>query len=236
MTTLVVLSVVDIVLLIAGLAFYLYVVGGQLTRVADEPRGVHRDRRAPSWRNAEPIEPGVEQHQPHRRRRRRCAAAALRHGRGHRRRGHPQPDAAGRARRRPGPPAGGAGPGCTTAWATPRTATARPGTWPSRRSPRSGRERAGAGIGRLAGHRFGESGSRPVVSGPVVGAVYSPIHSSFHDAVVLLLVAARVVDRGQLPGDLLAVRGQPAGHLVGADVELPAAAGATDPARRPADG
>ena len=34
MTTLVVLSVVDIVLLIAGLAFYLFVVGGQLTRVA----------------------------------------------------------------------------------------------------------------------------------------------------------------------------------------------------------
>lgn len=34
MTTLVVLSVVDIVLLIAGLAFYLFVVGGQLTRIA----------------------------------------------------------------------------------------------------------------------------------------------------------------------------------------------------------
>lgn len=34
MTTLVVLSVVDIVLLIAGLAFYLWVVGGQLQRVA----------------------------------------------------------------------------------------------------------------------------------------------------------------------------------------------------------
>jgi len=34
MTTLVVLSVVDIVLLIAGLAIYLYIVGGQLTRVA----------------------------------------------------------------------------------------------------------------------------------------------------------------------------------------------------------
>jgi hypothetical protein len=33
-TTLIVLSVVDIVLLIAGLAFYLFVVGSQLTRVA----------------------------------------------------------------------------------------------------------------------------------------------------------------------------------------------------------
>ena len=34
MTTLVVLSVVDILLLIAGLAFYLYVVGTQLIRIA----------------------------------------------------------------------------------------------------------------------------------------------------------------------------------------------------------
>ena len=34
MTTLVVLSVVDIVLLIAGLAIYLFIVGGQLARVA----------------------------------------------------------------------------------------------------------------------------------------------------------------------------------------------------------
>ena len=34
MTTLVVLSVVDILLLIAGLAFYLYVVGTQLMRIA----------------------------------------------------------------------------------------------------------------------------------------------------------------------------------------------------------
>jgi hypothetical protein len=33
-TTLIVLSVVDIVLLIAGLAFYLFVVGTQLTRIA----------------------------------------------------------------------------------------------------------------------------------------------------------------------------------------------------------
>ena len=34
MTTLIVLSVVDIVLLIAGLAFYLFVVGGQLSGIA----------------------------------------------------------------------------------------------------------------------------------------------------------------------------------------------------------
>jgi len=34
MTTLVILTVVDIVLLIAGLALYLWIVGGQLTRIA----------------------------------------------------------------------------------------------------------------------------------------------------------------------------------------------------------
>ena len=58
MTTLVVLSVVDIVLLIAGLAFYLYVVGGQLTRVAghlEECADVVWDIK----HNAEPIREGV---------------------------------------------------------------------------------------------------------------------------------------------------------------------------------
>jgi hypothetical protein len=59
-TTLVVLSVVDIALLIAGLAFYLYVVGTQLTRVAtnleecSEIVGTIVD-------NAAVIERGVEQ-------------------------------------------------------------------------------------------------------------------------------------------------------------------------------
>jgi hypothetical protein len=58
MTTLVVLSVVDIVLLIAGLAFYLFVVGGQLTRVA----GNLEECADLVWeikRNAEPIREGV---------------------------------------------------------------------------------------------------------------------------------------------------------------------------------
>ena len=58
MTTLVVLSVVDIVLLIAGLAFYLFVVGGQLTRVAtdlEECADIVWDIK----RNAEPIVEGV---------------------------------------------------------------------------------------------------------------------------------------------------------------------------------
>jgi len=58
MTTLVVLSVVDIVLLIAGLAFYLYVVGGQLTRVAgdlEECADIVWDIK----RNRQPIREGV---------------------------------------------------------------------------------------------------------------------------------------------------------------------------------
>ena len=59
MTTLTVLSVVVIVLLIAGLAFYLYVVGSQLTRIAtnlEECAALVRDIE----RNAEVIGPGVE--------------------------------------------------------------------------------------------------------------------------------------------------------------------------------
>jgi hypothetical protein len=58
MNTLIVLSVVDIVLLIAGLAFYLYVVGGHLTRVAgdlEECADIVWDIK----RNAEPIREGV---------------------------------------------------------------------------------------------------------------------------------------------------------------------------------
>ena len=59
MTALVVLSVVDIVLLIAGLAFYLFVVGGQLTRVPthlEECADILWDIK----RNAEPIVEGVD--------------------------------------------------------------------------------------------------------------------------------------------------------------------------------
>ena len=58
MTTLVLLSCVDIVLLIAGLAFYLFVVGGQLTRVAgnlEECADLVWDIK----KNAEPIVEGV---------------------------------------------------------------------------------------------------------------------------------------------------------------------------------
>lgn len=60
MTTLIVLSVVDIVLLIAGLAFYLYVVGTQLARVATNLEESLEIAGA-VVRNAEVIERGVEQ-------------------------------------------------------------------------------------------------------------------------------------------------------------------------------
>ena len=59
MNTMVVLSVVDIALLIAGLAFYLFVVGSQLKRIAtnlEECAGLVRTIKA----NAEVIEPGLE--------------------------------------------------------------------------------------------------------------------------------------------------------------------------------
>ena len=59
MNQMVVLSVVDIALLIAGLAFYLFVVGGQLKRIAtnlEECAGLVRTIKA----NAEVIEPGLE--------------------------------------------------------------------------------------------------------------------------------------------------------------------------------
>ena len=55
----VVLSIVDIVLLVAGLAFYLFVVGGQLQRIAtnlEECAELVRTIKA----NAAVIEPGVE--------------------------------------------------------------------------------------------------------------------------------------------------------------------------------
>ena len=53
------LSVLDIVLLIAGLAFYLYVVGGQLARIATNLEECS-ELVAQIKRNAEPIIPGVE--------------------------------------------------------------------------------------------------------------------------------------------------------------------------------
>jgi len=59
MTTLIVLTVIDIVLLIAGLAIYLFIVGGQLTKVAtrlEECADVVWEVKA----NAEVIRPGVE--------------------------------------------------------------------------------------------------------------------------------------------------------------------------------
>jgi hypothetical protein len=59
MNTMVVLSVVDIALLIAGLAIYLFIVGSQLKTIAtnlEECSGLVQTIKA----NAEPIEAGVE--------------------------------------------------------------------------------------------------------------------------------------------------------------------------------
>ena len=70
--------------------------------------------------------------------------------------------------RRPGPPPAAAGPASTTA-----SAIAPPA------EPAFSRGSA-AGVRPEPRQIAGGVGSRPVVSGPVVGAVYSPIHSSFH--------------------------------------------------------
>ena len=117
--TLVVLSVVDIVLLIAGLAFYLFVVGVAARTGSPPTSRSARELVRTIVANAEPIMPGRRAHQPHRWRRRRRAAAALRHGRGHRhrrrRRARHRRASAGPARVRAAPR-----PGCTTAWATSR--------------------------------------------------------------------------------------------------------------------
>lgn len=59
MNSLVVWSVIDIALLIAGLAGYLYVVGGQLTRIADDLEEC-RDIVGRVVHNAEPIMSGVQ--------------------------------------------------------------------------------------------------------------------------------------------------------------------------------
>ena len=58
MNGMVVFTVIDIVLLIAGLAIYLYIVGGQLTRIA----GILEECSDLVWdvkRNAEPIDAGL---------------------------------------------------------------------------------------------------------------------------------------------------------------------------------
>ena len=59
MTTLVVLSVIDIALLIAGLAIYLFIVGTQLGRVATKLEECS-DIVWTVKHNAEPIKPGLE--------------------------------------------------------------------------------------------------------------------------------------------------------------------------------
>ena len=84
MTALVVWTVIVIVALIAGLAFFLFWVGTLLTRIAgnlEEAFGTA----AKIVGDAKLIGPGCRAHQPDRRRGGRGAAAAVRDGRGDRR-------------------------------------------------------------------------------------------------------------------------------------------------------
>src|SRR5206468_2939631 len=71
-----------------------------------------------------------------------------------------------------------------------------------------------------AGHRRG--GRRGVLADPLV----------LPRRVVLLVVALRPVDRGELAADLLPVPFTAAGNLVHRDVHLPPRPGPADPARR----
>src|SRR5712691_445148 len=97
----------------------------------------------------------------------------------------------------------------------------------SARCPRSGspsgriRLARGTLIGVTPGDRAGRG--RRVLADPLV----------LPGRAVLLRVTARPVDRCELAADLLAVRPAAAGHLVGADVHLPAGACPPYPAVRP---
>ena len=132
MTTLVVLSVVDIVLLIAGLAIYLFIVGGQLERVATNLEECS-ELVGKIVRDAEVIEPGVERINrtggslpvPFR-----CSTAWRRASSPGQRTSRPRPPSAVRRSRLPGV----AGRDCMTRWATRQAS----GRWPrSRPSPRT---------------------------------------------------------------------------------------------------
>ena len=134
---------IDIVLLIAGLAFYLFVLGTQLARIATNLEECAELVRTIA-RNAEVIRPGVEHINRTGRRRGRRAPAAVRDGRGHRRRRHPASRAAGPAAAGPARPPAAAGPGCTTASATSRWPSGTgglAGQWPSGTRSRRGRAR-----------------------------------------------------------------------------------------------
>ena len=85
MTTLVVLTVVELVLLIAGLAAYLWIVGTQLEKVAGTLEDCN-DLVAAIEQNAAVITPGVEHINRTGAVIAGASAAALRDGRGHRRR------------------------------------------------------------------------------------------------------------------------------------------------------
>ena len=131
MTTLVILTVVDIVLLIAGLAFYLFWVGTLLTRIAGNLEECAEIVRTIVG-HAKLIGPGVE----HINQTGGVVAGALPLLYGMAEeivdRRHPEPRAAGPARRRPGPHRGPGARACMTPWASPRTGSepaTRDGRW-----------------------------------------------------------------------------------------------------------
>ena len=161
MTTLVVLTVVDIVLLIAGLAFYLYWVGTLLTRIAGNLEEC-ADLVRTIVGHAKLIGPGVE----HINQTGGVVAGALPllYGMAEEIVADvtPRPEPSRGAPSPPGPRPAPAGPGSTTRSGTRRSADGR------------GRGRGGCG------YRWPDWSGPRRATGPVVGAEYSPIQWSFH--------------------------------------------------------
>src|SRR5215831_11240381 len=91
---------------------------------------------------------------------------------------------------------------------------------------------SGPALGR--GGPFGKSGLVRAAAGDRAGGGGGVLADPLvlPGRVVLAGVAARAVDRGELTGDLLPVRGAAAGHLVRGHVDLPLRAGPAHPARR----
>jgi hypothetical protein len=230
MTVLVVLTVLEIVVLIAALAFYLFWVGTLLARIAGNleecaeiVRGIVAD--------AALIGPGVE----HINETGGVVAGALPllYGMAEDIVADVTPQPERPAVPEPARPASGTRRSrlLDAVGFAPRLSRTAGGAFPADLSSISAaitteienksRRRLGAGalVGAAAGDWGGGRGR--VLADPLV----------LPGLVVLLIVAARAVDRDELAGYLLAVRPCPAGHLIGADVYLPLGAGALDPAR-----
>ena len=198
MTTLVILTVLDIVLLIAGLAFYLFWVGTLLTRIAGNLEECARDR--------------AHDRRPRRARSRRAWSTSTRPAASSPARcrcctGWPRASSPA-SRPRPGQPpaAARAGPArvgdavaraCTTPSGSAPTPVANP--HPRVAGP-DGRGRPATQSGHAGGQRTG------------LARGTSPIHSSFHDWSYCWVLQRGLVDRRQLAGDLLPVRPAAARH------------------------